>query len=66
MNSKLAGKQVKQISWPSSCLLFTIRRGESEIVPKGETRIEAGDYLYVAVKNEQVEALQKMAAESVK
>ena len=66
VNSKLAGKQVKQISWPSSCLLFSIRRGESEIVPKGETRIEAGDYLYVAVKNEQVESLQKMAEESIK
>ena len=35
-------------------------------MPKGETRIEAGDYLYVAVKNEQVESLQKMAEESIK
>ena len=35
------------IQWPKSCLLVGIRRGRNELIPKGNTKIFAGDYLIV-------------------
>ncbi|PHV70478.1 ClC family H(+)/Cl(-) exchange transporter [Sporanaerobium hydrogeniformans] len=43
----LEGKQVKELKWPSKCLLVSIKRGDKEILPKGDTQIKAGDYLLV-------------------
>ncbi|WP_078696879.1 chloride channel protein [Caloramator quimbayensis] len=47
MSSLLEGKKIKDIKWPSSCLLVAIRRGEKEIIPKGNTVMYAGDYIIV-------------------
>lgn len=47
IGSKLNGKKVKDFVWPAHCLLVGIKRGETEIIPKGDTRIYAGDYLLV-------------------
>jgi H+/Cl- antiporter ClcA len=45
IGSLIEGKRVKEFSWPTDCLLVAIKRGEKEIIPKGDTRIFAGDYL---------------------
>ena len=45
--SKLQDRQVKTIAWPKECLLLTIRRGEKEILPHGETLLKAGDTLVI-------------------
>ncbi|MGB9813801.1 MAG: H(+)/Cl(-) exchange transporter ClcA [Thermovenabulum sp.] len=45
--SELERKKVKEIKWPSNCLLVAIRRGEKEIIPKGNTLIYEGDYLII-------------------
>lgn len=47
IGSKLDGKQIKEIKWPSACLLVAVKRGEDEIIPKGDTFIYPGDYLIV-------------------
>ncbi len=47
MGSKLDGKQIKEIKWPSRCLLVAVKRGDEEIIPKGDTVIFPGDYLIV-------------------
>ena len=47
MNSELDGKCIKDISWPSNCLVVAITRGNNEILPKGSTEIIAGDYITV-------------------
>ncbi|MFA9424340.1 MAG: ClC family H(+)/Cl(-) exchange transporter [Sedimentibacter sp.] len=49
LDCKMDGKAVKELKLPSSCLLVSIRRGEKEIIPNGNTRIYAGDYLYSLV-----------------
>ncbi len=51
LGSQLDGKRIKDISLPANCLLVGIRRGESEIIPKGDTRIIVGDYIF-AIANE--------------
>ncbi len=51
MGSLLEGKKIKELKWPVDCLLVAIKRGEKEIIPKGDTRIYAGDYL-ITLANE--------------
>ena len=47
MGSHIDQKQIMDIQWPKSCLLVGIRRGRNELIPKGNTKIFAGDYLIV-------------------
>lgn len=55
MDTPIDGKMVREIKWPSNCLLVGIRRGEKEIIPKGNVKIYAGDYL-IALADECKEA----------
>lgn len=54
MGSMLDGKQIKEIRWPSHCLLVAVKRGEQEILPKGDTIIYPGDYLIVLTNEDRV------------
>jgi len=65
IGSKLDGKQIKNIDWPLHCLLVSIRRGDTELVPKGDTRIIAGDYLYVLANADQAEQIRELAEECI-
>lgn len=59
--SSLGGKFIKDINWPGSCLLVSIKRGETEIVPKGNTRMITGDYLYILVDVEHADKLRSLS-----
>lgn len=54
MGSYLDGKQIKEVKWPSRCLLVAVKRGENEIIPKGDTVIFPGDYLIVLTNEDRV------------
>jgi Trk K+ transport system NAD-binding subunit len=47
INSDLDGKCIKDVYWPNNCLVVSIIRGNTEIIPKGVTEIIAGDYITV-------------------
>jgi Trk K+ transport system NAD-binding subunit len=47
LGSIIEGKRVKEMNWPSSCLLVGVKRGHEEIIPNGDTKIYIGDYLIV-------------------
>lgn len=49
MDSEVEGKDVSEICWPERCLIVSIRRGEKEIIPRGNTKIREGDLLLVMV-----------------
>ena len=51
MGSLIEGKKIKELKLPSECLLVAVKRGEHEIIPKGDTQIHAGDYL-ITLTNE--------------
>lgn len=55
LGSQLDGKRVRDITWPKKCLLVAIRRGEKEIIPKGDDFLAVGDYV-VVLTNENKEA----------
>lgn len=62
MNSELDGKCIKDVSWPSNCLVVSIIRGNKEILPKGATEIIAGDYLTIMTdQNGSYEILEKVS-----
>lgn len=62
MNSDIDGKYIKDILWPSNCLVVSIMRGDNEILPKGSTKIIAGDYLTVMTdQSSSCEILEKVA-----
>ncbi len=54
IESKLDGKQIKDVNWPSRCLLVAVRRGKTEITPKGDTVILPGDYFTVLINEDRV------------
>lgn len=49
-------KLVRDLNFPSNCLLIAVRRNRSEFIPKGTTKLQAGDYLVLLtdVKTEAV------------
>lgn len=49
--SEVVGKKISEAAWPAGLLIVGLRRGETELVPNGETEILAGDYL-VALSSE--------------
>ncbi len=68
LGSDLDQRQVKDIKWPSNCLLVGIRRGEAEIIPHGDTTILAGDYLNILTNEAQAAKTNKslqLLAESI-
>ncbi len=56
-------KMIKSLQWPKNCLVVNIKRGTNVFVPNGETRLQAGDYLYILTMDSQIEELQKMFSE---
>mgnify|MGYP005853042427 CR=1 FL=1 len=59
LGSKLDQKKIKDIIWPNDCLLIGIKRGETEIIPKGYTPIHVGDYLIVLTKEDKEATVRK-------
>lgn len=49
--SDYVNKKVKEIPWPPHSLLVGVKRGEVQIVPKGETQLQVGDYLILLVED---------------
>lgn len=61
VGSALDGALVREIPWPKDSLLVNVRRGESEMVPRGDLRLSAGDFLYVLLEDRDIAALQAAA-----
>ena len=50
--SCLSHKLVRDIPWPSECLVVGVERGEDHLIPRGATKIHPGDLLHVLVDEE--------------
>jgi len=59
MGSLLEEKMIKELKWPSDCLLVSIKRGEHEIIPKGDTQIFAGDYLIILANEDKASEIRE-------
>lgn len=47
--SDVQGKHIREIIWPKGALVVGLRRGNEELVPRGDTKILTGDYMLVLV-----------------
>lgn len=45
MGAALDGKKIMDINWPKKCLLVSVRRGSTDIIPNGNTVLRPGDYI---------------------
>jgi len=57
-DSQIDNKMLKEVKLPENCLIVSIKRGNREIIPRGNTVIRSGDNLIFLV-NEKEEALMK-------
>ena len=62
MGATADGKLMRDVRWPYGCLVIGLRRGERQIVPHGDTRLRAGDYL---VETDPRRALRRLCDVSV-
>ncbi|MCE5285590.1 MAG: H(+)/Cl(-) exchange transporter ClcA [Pelosinus sp.] len=58
-------KEVKDVNWPDKALLVSIKRGEQELVPQGDTRMLAGDYIYVLVGVDKADEIRLLAGDNI-
>ncbi len=59
MGSSVEGKAVKDIVWPKYCLVVGLKRGQEEIIPKGDTVIKGGDSLVILATESRASATRK-------
>lgn len=57
VGSIAASKKICEIIWPEGMLIVTLRRGETEIVPNGDTKILPGDYILAVTSVQKYEEL---------
>ncbi len=50
--SRADGKAVGELRWPQNCLVVSVLRGGEELIPRGDTRIQVGDYVVVMCPQE--------------
>lgn len=51
--SELDDALIKDFPWPKSCLVILVKRGNAEIIPNGNLKLQSGDILTVLVPKKQ-------------
>jgi CIC family chloride channel protein len=57
------GKSLQELNLPSQCLIASIRRGGRVLIPRGDTRLEAGDVIVALVTKDREESLRTCLTE---
>jgi putative transport protein len=67
-SQKVAGKRIRDIAPFSSpdVMITRVRRGDSEFLPHGNTKLLLGDQLRVVTKHEKIEEIRKLCGDSFK
>ena len=58
-DSKIDGHYIHELNLPNQCLLIAIKRGSHEIIPRGNTKLFAGDYLIVLLEESIAASVQE-------
>jgi CIC family chloride channel protein len=59
-NAPCADKRVSEVRWPRDSVIATLRRGQRVIIPHGDTLLNPGDVLVIAVEGEAREAVRHL------
>jgi potassium/hydrogen antiporter len=58
----VGGHRVRELGLPRDALLSVIVRGDDAVLPRGSTRVEAGDRLHVVVRSEVAGRMEEVVA----
>lgn len=58
--SPCAGKRIKEIVWPHTMVIASIRRGQTVVLPHGDTLLRPGDMLLVVCEENGLEETQRL------
>jgi trk system potassium uptake protein TrkA len=58
--SRGADKPIREITLPAGSLILAVARGESNVIPTGDYRIQAGDHIVVITGKEHVDRVQEI------
>lgn len=58
--SQLDGTKIADFKWPIACIVTNIYRGEQQLIPNGQTVIQAGDTLVITAQVDQQQRLQRI------
>jgi potassium/hydrogen antiporter len=59
-DDSVVGRRVRELGLPRDALLSVIVRGDEAILPRGSTRVEAGDRLHVVVRTEVADRMSEV------
>ncbi len=59
-NSAANGKTIASVGWPENLIIASIRRGEEVVIPRGSTRLQAGDTLTVIADNNGIQRAREL------
>lgn len=60
VGAPIAGKKMKEISFPKECVIASIQRGSKIIIPHGETTVQARDVLVIVAQGKAREEAMKL------
>ncbi|WP_372996638.1 TrkA C-terminal domain-containing protein [Lutispora sp.] len=52
-DSQIDNKMLKDVKLPENCLIVSIKRGNKEVIPRGNTTLLSGDILILLVNENQ-------------
>ena len=58
-NSLCDGRRIREIDWPEDVLIVSIKRGDREILPRGDVKLMGGDYLVFVQDANQLDDMNK-------
>lgn len=58
-DSELDGIQIRDYSWPKNMLVYAIERGDKQLLPHGDTILQAGDTLMISLPQERAKQIMK-------
>ena len=61
-SSRMAGKKIKEISFPSHTLILSVTRGDTDIIPDGELSLQSGDYIIIIARKESIPKVEEIFA----
>jgi Na+:H+ antiporter len=64
-SSQVVGKSIAEIGLPRSAVFVSIRRGEEIVIPRGDTRLQAGDIVTTLCETESSETVKNALAPKV-
>ena len=66
LGSQISNKKICEVSWPEDILIVGIKRGENELIPKGNTELQPNDYLMILTDLDKAGYVNKEVIEMAK